>query len=46
MLIIYFDLVVLGMASPTLATIQDHFPGPELLLDKERCLGLLLWLPG
>lgn len=46
MLITYFDLVALEMASPTLATTQDCSPGPELLLDKERCLGLLLWLPG
>lgn len=45
MLIMYFDLVALEMASPTLATIHDHSPGPELLLDKERSLGLLLWLP-
>lgn len=45
MLIIYFDLVALEMASPTLATIHDHSPGLELLLDKERSLGLLLWLP-
>lgn len=46
MLITYFDLVALEMASPTLATIQDRSPGPELLLDKEECLGLLLCLPG
>lgn len=46
MLITYFDLVVLEMASPTLATIQNRSPGPELLLDKKECLRLLLWLPG
>lgn len=46
MLITYFDLAALEMASPTLATIHEHSPGPELLLDKEGSLGLLSWLPG
>lgn len=45
MLIIYFDLVMLEMASPTLATIHDQSSGLELLLEKERSLGLLLCLP-
>jgi len=45
MLIMYFDLVALEVASPTLATIHDPSSGPEFLLDKETSLGLLLRLP-
>lgn len=30
------------MASATLATIYEHSPGPELLLDMKKSLGLFI----